>query len=106
MSCRICHFPKADGSPCGSPALHGKRLCYFHHRDHQRRQYVAAVLRRADVLGPRLPRMKSLYDIQVAISEVLNAMAADTISTRRAGRILFDLQQAAIPLRHPSGSPD
>ncbi len=106
MSLRICNFPKADGLPCGSPALHGKRLCYFHHRDQQRRQYVAAVLRRADVLGPRLPRMKSLDDIQVALSEVMNAIAAQRISTQRAGRILFDLQQAAIPLRHPSGSPD
>ncbi len=106
MSCRICHFPKPDGSPCGSPALHGKRLCYFHHRDQQRRQYVAAVLRQADVLGPRLPRMKSLYDVHVAISEVLNAMADQRLSTQRAGRILFDLQQAAIPLRHPHVAPD
>ena len=106
MSFRICNFPKADGLPCGSPALHGKRLCYFHHRDQQRRQHAAAVLRRADVLGPRLPRMKSLDDIQVALSEVMYAMVDHRISTQRAGRILFDLQQAAIPLRHPPGSPD
>ncbi len=104
MSVRICNFPKPDGSTCASPALRGKKLCYFHQRDHKRRQYAAGVIRRADVLGPRLPRMKSLYDVQVAISEVLHAMADQRLSTQRAGRILFDIQQATIPLRTPRRS--
>ncbi len=106
MPYRICNFPKPDGSPCSSPALHGHRLCYFHHRDEQRRRYRDSAIRRVDVLGPRLPRMKSLYDVQVAISEVLTAMADRRLSVRRAGRILFDLQQAAIPLRHLQRPPD
>ncbi len=106
MSVRICNFPKADGLPCGSPALHGKRLCFFHHRDNQRRQHVADVLRRADVLGPRLPHMKSLDEIQAALSEVLNAMARPSHLHQRAGRILFDLQQAAIPFRQQTPAPD
>jgi len=105
MPYRICNSPKPDGSPCGSPALRGKRLCYFHHRDEQRRRYRGSAIRRADVLGPRLPRMKSLYDVQVALSEVGNAILDHRVSHQRAGRILFDLQQAAIPLRHLQGLP-
>ena len=63
MSIPLCGHLKQDGVPCGSPALHGKKLCYFHLREHKRSQYAAAVIRRADVLGPKLPPMKSLADI-------------------------------------------
>jgi hypothetical protein len=101
MSLRTCDHLKEDGIPCGSPALRGQKLCYFHQRDHKRSQYAAAAIRRADVLGPKLPPMRSLADIQVALYEVMNAIADDRIPTRRAGIILFGLQQAAIPLREP-----
>ncbi|MGA9565212.1 MAG: hypothetical protein WBS19_06800 [Candidatus Korobacteraceae bacterium] len=97
----LCGHLKQDGMPCGSPALRGKKLCYFHHRDHKRSQYAAAVIRRADVLGPRLPPMKSLADILAALHEVGNAIVDDRVSTRRAGVILFGLQQAAVPLHKP-----
>ena len=55
MSFRTCDHLKADGIPRGSPALRGKRLCYYHHRDQQRREFSASVIRRADVLGPASP---------------------------------------------------
>jgi hypothetical protein len=99
VSIPLCGHLKQDGVPCGSPALHGKKLCYFHHRDHKRTQYAASVIRRADVLGPKLPPMKSLVDILAALHEVRNAIINDRIPPRRAGVILFGLQQAAIPLR-------
>src|SRR5271169_3280419 len=99
MPYRICNFPKSDGNLCGSPALTGKKLCYYHQRDHQRRQYTASVVRRADVLGPMLPPMKSFYDIRAALNEVIQALAAGSISDRRAGRVLFDIQQASVALR-------
>ena len=105
MSFRTCDHLKEDGTPCDSPALRGKRLCYYHRRDQQRREFSASLARRADVLGPRLPPMKSLADVQAALSEVLNALAADRVSNQRAGRILFDLEQAAIPFRQPNAPP-
>ena len=52
MSFRTCDHLKQDGVYCNSPALRGKKLCYYHHRDHKRSQYAAGVVRRADVLGP------------------------------------------------------
>jgi len=104
MSIRICNFPKPDGSPCGSPALHGKKLCHFHHRDHKRLQYAAGVIRRADVLGPRLPRMKSLSDVQVALHQIMNAIVDKRIPLHRASARLFDLQQASVALRQPNRS--
>jgi hypothetical protein len=97
---RICNFPKSDGAPCGSPALLGKRLCYYHHRDNQRGERINAALRRADVLGPKLPPMRSLRDVLAGLSEVFQSVAEHSISNRDAGRILFDLQQAGTALRN------
>jgi hypothetical protein len=102
MSYRTCDHLKEDGVSCGSPALRGKKLCYYHRRDYKRRQYAAAVIRHADALGPRLPRMKSLIDIQAALDEVLNALAAHRVSHQRAGARLFDLQRAAGSLTKPN----
>jgi hypothetical protein len=101
MSYRTCNYPKSDGVPCGSPALRDEKFCYFHHRDHKRSKYSAAAIRRAEVLGPRLPRMKSLAEIQAALYKVMNAIIDHRVSYQRAGRILFDLQQAAAPMRQP-----
>ncbi len=101
MSVRTCGYLKEDGIPCGSLALRGKKLCYYHLRDHKRQQYAAAVIRRADVLGPHLPRMRSLEDIQMALYEVCNAILDDRVPTQRAGAILFSLQQAAAPFHKP-----
>ena len=50
MSFRTCNHLKEDVVPCGSPALRGKKLCYYHQRDHKRRHYAAGVLRRADTV--------------------------------------------------------
>lgn len=105
MSYRTCNHLKDDGACCDSPALRGKRLCYYHHRDQQRRECSASVIRRADVLGSRLPRMKSLAEIQAALHQVMTAIATERVSNQRAGRILFDLERAAIPLRRPNPPP-
>jgi hypothetical protein len=95
----ICNFPKSDGTPCASPALTGKKLCYYHLRDKQRQERIDTAIRRADILGPRLPPMRSLYDVRDGLLEVVRALAENRVSDRRAGRILFDLQQASVALR-------
>jgi hypothetical protein len=104
MPFRTCDHLKEDGVLCDSPALRGQKLCYFHQRDHKRRQFAASVIRRADVLGPRLPRMKSLNDVQLALAEVINALAANRVPIQRASRVLFDLEQATVTLRKPSSA--
>ncbi len=106
MPYRICNFPKADGSPCSSPALTGKKLCFYHHRDRIRLQNIGSAVRRADVLGPKLPPMRSLYDIRAALNEVVQALAAGTVSEQRAGRVLFDIQQVTVALSQANKSPE
>jgi hypothetical protein len=45
--------------------------------------------------------MKSLADVQMALYQVLTAVAARRVPLQRAGARLFDLQQAAVSLREP-----
>lgn len=91
----ICTFTKPDGTTCSSPALRGKAVCYYHLRDSKRQERISTALRRADVLGPILPPMKSHHDIRSALTEVLNALGQNRLSAKRAGRILFNLQMAS-----------
>lgn len=104
MSVRICHYPKPDGSPCGSPTLREKKFCYYHLRDHKRHEHAAKVLRQLDVLGPRLPQLRTLDDVQDALNQILSALADGTIDADRAGTHLFAVQQRSTCLRNPRES--
>lgn len=100
MSVRICAYPKPDGLLCGSPALREKKFCYYHLRDHKRHKYAAKVLRQLDVLGPRLPRLQTLFDVQDALYQILTAVADNRIDPDRAGTHLFAIQQRSASLRN------
>ena len=100
MPCPTCTHRKPDGALCGSPALRRKKFCYFHQRDHKRQDYAAKLLRQLDVLGPRLPRMRNLLDVQEALYEILIAIADNRIDPHRAGTHLLALQQISASLRH------
>jgi hypothetical protein len=41
MSVQICRFIRVNGNRCGSPALTGQALCYYHHRDAVRHRSLA-----------------------------------------------------------------
>jgi hypothetical protein len=101
MSYPTCSHRKADGILCGSPALRGQKLCYFHQRDHQRQQQIAHVRRRAETLLLHLPPLETLADVQVALFEVLDSLAANCIEPSRASALLFALQQVSGHLRQP-----
>lgn len=99
MSYRTCDHLKQDGVPCGSPALRGHNLCYFHQRDHQRSRQLARLHRRAETL--HLPPLQTLQDVQLALHEVIDALAANCIDQKRASALLFALQQASQHYRVP-----
>jgi hypothetical protein len=99
MSVRICNFPKPDGSPCGSPALHRKKLCFYHHRDQLRFNYLARILRCNDPLRPSAPLPRDLRDVQATLFEVITALADNRIHDRRAGKLLYALQLRSASLR-------
>src|SRR5271163_3096415 len=86
-----CRHIKTSGGKCGSPALRGKPYCYFHSRLKQRATRPAS-----PYLAIELPA--SLEDrgaIQLALSEIVTAVADNRIDTRRAGILLYALQIAS-----------
>ncbi len=96
---QTCNHIKENGAFCGSPALAGRDYCYFHLRLRVR----GVAMARARAHGQRwrldLPALEDMYSVQVALMRVVEALADDQIDTRRAGLILYGLQQAATNLR-------
>ena len=102
MSIPLCGHLKEDGALCGSPALRGKKLCFYHHDDHQRLQFAERILRCNDPLRPSAPLPKTLPEMQFRLYEVMTALVDNRIHTRRAGKLLYALQQRSASLRTPA----
>jgi len=84
-----CQHRKRDGSRCGSPAMRGKRLCYFHHesrRTHPRR-VVAPIL-------SDFPLIEDARSIQIGLNQTLQGLLHRSIDCRTAGQILRGLKMS------------
>ena len=99
MSVRLCGHLKEDGMPCGSPAIRGQRLCYFHHREQQYLLKFARDRRHAVVCDWKLPPLHTLAEIQKALHRILNELWNGRLAVERAGSLLNATQEAAIPFR-------
>jgi hypothetical protein len=88
-----CNHVKSNGRFCGSPALANDDYCYYHRSSRERTKRQLRHARRQKPL--QLPLLEDRESIQIAIGEVLNAILADRIDTRKAGLLLYGLQTAA-----------
>jgi hypothetical protein len=90
----------ANGATCSSPALRDEDFCDFHRatRDRIRRQRIAAERK----LPLQLPILDDADTIQLAITDVVNALLADRIDQKKAALILYALQTAAIDAKRTS----
>ena len=105
-----CDHIKANGNTCESPALKNNDFCYFHSRDRQRlanlrqAREVKLSLNRgrsnpddlnAEILESlHLPLLEDSAAIQVALSNLLRAIAGHHVAERRAALLLYGLQIA------------
>ena len=105
MSLRLCRHFKQNGVPCGSPALRGQSLCYFHHRDQQYRLAFSRDRRRAEVCDWKLPPLHTMADIRAALQRVASELFVGRLDPDRAAPMLHALDLAAIPLRQGSRPP-
>ncbi len=101
MSVPICRHRKADGTRCGSPALRGEKVCYFHTR--QRRDAIlgARAHRRRYECQFTLPALDDPRTIQHLLSQIFGALMKDTIDPRRASAMLTALRMAMNELYNP-----
>lgn len=79
-----------NGAKCHSPALHDKPYCYFHARLHQ-----MAARPKSPEEPLAIPVLEDRCAIQLALSQVLSALATAKIDPRRASLLLYGLQIAS-----------
>jgi hypothetical protein len=81
VNIRQCLHTKADGVRCGSPALRGKPLCYFHARPGK--------APRANAPTP-LPDMRNPLQM---LRWAIHNLSTGRIDTKAAGQIIYAVQQ-------------
>lgn len=99
-----CQHIKMNGTQCGSPALHWRRLCFFHDRIKRERAKIAKDMtaqRRFD-----LPLLEDANSVQVALMKVMQMLGSGRMDHRTAGLMLYALQTASVNLRQAAFEAD
>ncbi|HEX3156842.1 MAG TPA: hypothetical protein VHV32_19590 [Candidatus Angelobacter sp.] len=78
-----CQWVKQDGTSCGSPQMKRHIYCFAHKQ-----------MAEARTLLLLLPPPEDANAIQVGLMRIQKAMIEDTISTKKAGLLLYSMQLA------------
>jgi hypothetical protein len=89
----LCTHMFEGGHRCASPALQREAFCYHHHPT--RKRLPNPNQRRSRRQSFDLPLPSGQSTLQHAVYEVIRRLAANQISTRRAGLILNALHNAS-----------
>ena len=98
-----CQHVRPSGRKCEAIAIRGHRFCYFHlqiRRSHSAITPAEAVANGATAPAPSaatltLPMLEDRSAIQLVITDILRALAANQIDTKRASLLLYGLQIAS-----------
>jgi paraquat-inducible protein B len=90
---RTCNHVKANGTFCAAIALSHDDYCYFHRAARERHKRQARHQRDGSPL--QVPLLEDRETIQIALSDVVNALLADRMDARKAALVLYALQTAA-----------
>ncbi|QNI30536.1 hypothetical protein H7849_15455 [Alloacidobacterium dinghuense] len=98
-----CRHIFTSGKKCQSPALKAEDFCYFHHKSRRRpspqnQPYEPYTEPKETALN--LSPLEDADAIQLAISDVVLALAANRIDSRRARILIYGLQVASQNNRH------
>ncbi len=88
-----CRHVFTDGHRCLGHCLRHEDFCYFHHT--ARRPIANPAARRRRGTTFTLPELEDRASIQLALSEILQRIAANDLDPKRAGHLLYGLQIAA-----------
>jgi len=105
MNTNHCRHIKEDGFFCQGPPLRGREYCRFHLRALGRRMRMARERARREPHRLVLPILEDMNAVHVALMQVLDAVASGQIEERRAGLLLYGLQQASTNLRSLTAAP-
>ena len=96
---KLCHHVKEDGVFCHCPAVGGRQYCYSHLRLRGQQMRMARAIAQRLSYQLVLPPLEDLNAVQAALTHVTAALVAGLLERRRAGHLLYALQQAAGNLR-------
>ena len=92
-----CEKRKANGDPCKSPALIGKRFCHYH----EVMGPAPVNIDNNEIIRPShvyLPQLEDAASVQSAISEVCEMMLHRRIEPKEASTLLYAMQVASLNL--------
>jgi len=78
-----CQWVRQDGTSCGSPQMKRHIYCFAHRQMMEARELML-----------RLPPPEDANAIQIGIMRIQKALIEDTISTKKAGLLLYSMQLA------------
>src|SRR5579864_7112194 len=92
-----CTHIKTNGTQCGSPALRGRRFCFFH--KNWQGQQIQLNAQPASPLRFTMPVLEDADSVQVALMQVMRLILSGQLDPKIAGLLLYALQTASLNLR-------
>jgi hypothetical protein len=99
---KTCKHIHDTGYFCQSAAVTGRDYCCYHLRYRGRLMRMAQARARNQRFDLRLPPLENMHAVQSALSQLMEALAADMIDPKRAHEIHSILRSAATNFRHPN----
>jgi hypothetical protein len=99
-----CTHIRTNGTQCGSPALRGRRFCFFHKNWRGQRIQLGAKLP-ASPATFTLPVLEDANSVQIALMQVIQLLLSGRIDAKTAGLLLYALQTASLNLKHTDLEP-
>ena len=96
---KLCLHVMGDGVFCQIAALSGRPYCYRHLRLRGQQMRMARAIAQCQPYQLVLPPLEDMSAVQAALAHVTAALTAGLLERRRAGLLLYALQQAASNLR-------
>src|SRR5438445_3957689 len=98
-----CRHVRPSGKKCSAIAIRGHRFCYFHLQMRRSQSVVTpaeAFANGATAPAPSavtltLPMLEDRSAVQLVLTDVLRALAANQIDAKRTGLLLYGLQIAS-----------
>src|SRR5271157_2585310 len=102
MKYKTCTYVHDTGYLCGSAAVTGRDYCCYHLRYRGRLMRMAQARARGERFHLDLPPLENMHAVQSALTQVVEALAADMIDPKRAQLILSALRMAANNFKNPA----
>ena len=101
-----CQHIKTNGVQCGSPALKGRRHCFFHNRFRNTEIDFLTGKGLHYVNTFTLPVLEDANSIQIALMQIIRMVLGRQIDPKISGQLLYALQTASANLRNLNFSPE